>query len=75
MVVKNSILHLSNGKFNEHEIVLNNLEGFIFESANAKCFLTVKKLKITIKMIFFYYNVFSMTLEAIRPNFNHAFRA
>ena len=38
MVVKNSILHLSNGKCNEHEIVLNNLEGFIFESANAKCF-------------------------------------
>ena len=38
MVVKNSILHLSNGKCNEHEIVLNNLEGFIFESANAKWF-------------------------------------
>ena len=38
MVVKDSILHLSNGKCNEHEIVLNNLEGFIFESANAKCF-------------------------------------
>ena len=74
MVVKNSILHLSNGKCNEHEIVLNNLEGFIFESANAKCFfLTVKKLKITIKMTF-YYNVFAMTLEAIRPYFNHAFR-
>ena len=73
MVVKNSILHLSNGKCNEHEIVLNNLEGFIFESANAKCFLTIKKLKITIK-ITVYYNVFSMTLEAIRPYFNHAFR-
>ena len=45
MVVKNSILHLSNGKFNEHEIVLNNLEGFIFESANAKCFFDNKETK------------------------------
>ena len=45
MVVKNSILHLSNGKCNEHEIVLNNLEGFIFESANAKCFFDGKETK------------------------------
>ena len=45
MVVKNSILHLSNGKCNEHEIVLNNLEGFIFESANAKSFFGSKETK------------------------------
>ena len=45
MVVKNSILHLSNGKCNEHEIVLNNLEGFIFESVNAKCLFDSKETK------------------------------